>query len=51
MCFTYLAINTVALTHAARLQFMTAGTGLRHSEHNREESDLRFIQVLIVVPH
>ena len=28
------------------IQFMTAGTGVRHSEHNRDpETPLRFIQV------
>jgi len=29
------------------VQFMTAGTGVRHSEHNLEDAPLRFIQVWI----
>lgn len=30
------------------IQFMTAGTGVRHSEHNRGDIPLRFIQTWIV---
>ena len=30
------------------VQFMTAGTGVRHSEHNLEESPLRFVQVWVL---
>merc|ERR1712137_236726 len=30
------------------IQFMTAGTGIRHSEHNLEKTPLRFIQSWVV---
>ena len=30
------------------VQFMTAGTGIQHSEHNRQSSPLRFVQIWIV---
>eukprot|EP00667_Euglena_gracilis_P024280 EG_transcript_27850 len=32
---------------AGSVQFMTAGTGVRHSEHNRGAEPLRFIQIWI----
>jgi len=30
------------------VQFMTAGTGVRHSEHNLEDAPLRFVQVWVM---
>jgi len=30
------------------IQFMTAGTGIRHSEHNLHEEPLRFIQMWLI---
>ena len=29
------------------VQFMTAGTGIQHSEHNRQDTPLRFVQIWI----
>jgi quercetin 2,3-dioxygenase len=38
--------NVQTLTRG-QVQYMSAGTGVRHSEHNRGESTLRFLQIWI----
>lgn len=41
------SMGTEETLHRGSIQFMTAGTGVSHSEHNRHPSKpLRFIQVL-----